>query len=169
MKTQRKVLTDKLLEYIKDSTDLDLDTWRDKLVKEEGANWKLYVTGSSQSGTPFEGYIYITGCDELLDEIPTVEKEVGLGPLLSKEFGKELAVEEGETEIPELNTVADIMSWMRDSSWDLWSALDWLAEHNFCEQDSTENGSCQNIYHRRAAQLVQNFGVPVESFYDWDT
>ena len=69
-----------------------------------------------------------------------------------------------------LNSVGDIMEWMRDKSWDLVAAQDFLSSHlPYLEKDDIKHGSCQNIDHRTAAALVYYYNVPLNCFFEWCT
>lgn len=67
-------------------------------------------------------------------------------------------------------TLTSVLHWMRGSSWDLWTACDFLRSRlRFLEKDDIKHGSCQNTYMRTTAQLVYYYNIPVECFYEWDT
>jgi len=59
---------------------------------------------------------------------------------------------------------------MRNNSWDLWSAMDWVASYlDDVESDSIQFGSCQNTEMRQAGELCYYYQLDPEVLHHWDT
>lgn len=71
--------------------------------------------------------------------------------------------------LEKVSTVAELMKWMGDDSWDLPSALSYLSTLNKMEKNDIRRGSCQDYTTRLASQLVEYYKVPSKCFDNWDT
>src|SRR5262245_26079426 len=66
-------------------------------------------------------------------------------------------------------TIGGLFKVLRSQAWDVWTAMSFFADCVSNVDRDIENGSCQDLCVRQAAQIAVLYEVPLDCFYNWDT